>query len=101
VLGTALGVTALAIFAGAALLEVRVMPGPAFTVGVLATSVVARAVKRRMGGLPIAAPLPVFRRPDLLVLVGGVLSAAGVGIAVYAAWITGVVDVNAILRAVS
>ena len=101
VLGTALGVMALAIFACAALLEVRFMPGPAFTVGVLATSVAALAVKRRMGGLPIAASLPVFRRPDLLVLVGVVLSAAGVGIAVYAAWITGVVDVNAILRAVS
>lgn len=101
VLGTTLAVMAVSIFAGAALLELRLMPGPAFTVGAAAMSVVILAVRRRMDGLRLVPRLPHLPRPDPLVLLGVVVGAAGVALAVQAAWITDVADVNAILRAVT
>jgi hypothetical protein len=101
VLGATLAIMAITIFIGAALFALRVMPGPAFSVGIVATSVVALAVQRRIDGLRLLPRLPFPRRLDPLVLLGVAAAAAGVGIAIYAAWITDVVDVNAILRAVS
>ena len=100
-LGTTLAVIAISIFLGGALFGLRLMPGPAFTLGAVATSVVILAVRRRMDGLRLVPRLPFPRRLDPLVLLGVVAGAAGLAIAIYAAWITDVVDVNAILRAVS
>jgi hypothetical protein len=101
VLGTTLAVIAITIFIGGALLEFRLMPGPAFTLGAIGTSVVFLAVRRRMTGLRLVPRLPVPRRPGPLVLLGVVAGSAGLAIAIYAAWITDVADVNAILRAVT
>lgn len=107
VLGTTLAVIAIAIFIGGVLFAFRLMPGPAFTLGALAASVVILAVRRRMEGLRLVPRLPWLHRLDLrvllepLVLLGVVAGAAGLAIAIYAAWITDVADVNAILRAVS
>ena len=107
VLGTTLAVIALTIFVGGALFYLRVMPGPAFTLGAVATSVVILAVRRRMAGLRLVPRLVFLHRLDPrallqpLVLLGVVAGAAGLAIAIYAAWITDVVDVNAILRAVT
>ena len=101
VLGTTLAVIAITIFVGGALFALRLMPGPAFTLGAVATSVVILAVRRRMDGLRLVPRLPVPRRPGPLVLLGVVAGATGLAIAIYAAWITDVADVNAILRAVS
>jgi hypothetical protein len=101
VLGTTLAVVAISIFVGAALLEFRLMPGPAFTVGAAAMSVVILAVRRRVDGLRLVPRLPYLPKLDPLVLLGVVAGAAGLTIAIYAAWITDVVDVNAILRAVT
>jgi hypothetical protein len=98
VLGTTLAVIAITIFAGGALLEFRLMPGPAFTVGAVATSVVIVAVRRRMNGLRLVPRLPFPHRLDPLVLLGVVAGAAGLAIAIQAAWVTDVADVNAILR---
>jgi len=100
-LGTTLAVMALTIFIGGALFALRLMPGPAFTLGAVATSVVILAVRRRMDGLRLVPRLPFPHRLDPLVLLGVVTGAAGLAIATYAAWITDVVDVNAILRAVT
>jgi hypothetical protein len=77
------------------------MPGPAFTLGAVATSAVIFAVRRRMDGLRLVARLPFPHRPGPLVVLGVVAGAAGLAIAAYAAWITDVADVNAILRTVS
>lgn len=99
--GATLAVMAITIFIGGVLFAFRLMPGPAFSVGVVATSVVALAVQRRLDRLRLVPPLPFPRRLDPLVLLGVAAAAAGLGIAIYAAWITDVVDVNAILRAVS
>ena len=101
VLGTTLAVIAITIFVGGALLEFRLMPGPAFTLGAVVTSVVILAVRRRMDGLRLIPRLPFQPRLDPLVLLGVVTGAAGLAIAIHAAWITDVADVNAILRTLS
>jgi len=97
-LGITLAVIAITIFVGGALLEFRLMPGPAFTLGAVATSVVIVAVRRRMNGLRLVPRLPFPHRLDPLVLLGVVAGAAGLAIAIQAAWVTDVADVNAILR---
>jgi hypothetical protein len=107
VLGTTLGVMAITIFVGGALFALRLMPGPAFTLGVVVTSIVVLAVRRRMHGLRLVPRLSFLHRLnprvllEPLVLLGVVAGAAGLAIAIYAAWITDVADVNAILRAVT
>jgi hypothetical protein len=101
VLGTTLAVISIAIFIGGALFGLRLMPGPAFTLGVVATAVLILAVQRRKGRLRLVPRLPFPHRMDLLVLLGVVAGVAGLAIAIHAAWMTDVADVNAILRAVS
>jgi hypothetical protein len=98
VLGTTLAVMAITIFVGGALLEFRLMPGPAFTLGAVATSVVILVVRRRMDGLRLVPRLRFPHGLDPLILLGVVTGAAGLAIAIQAAWITDVADVNAILR---
>jgi len=98
ILGTTLAVMAITIFVGAVLLEFRLMPGPAFTLGAVATSVVILAVRRRMDGLRLVPRLSFPHRLDPLVLIGVVTGAAGLAIAIQAAWITDVADVNALVR---
>jgi hypothetical protein len=106
-LGITLAVIAIAIFIGGALFDLRLMPGPAFTSGALATSVVILAVRRRIDGLRLVPRLRFPSGPDPrvllqpLVLLGVVAGAAGLAIAIYAAWITDVADVHVILQAVS
>ena len=83
VLGTALAVIAITIFVGGALFTLRVMPGPAFTVGAVATSVVILAVRRRMDGLRLVPRPPFLHKLDPrvllepLVLVGVVAARPG------------------------
>jgi hypothetical protein len=101
VLGTTLAVMAIVIFLGGALFALRLMPGPAFTLGAAATSVAILAVRRRKDGRRLVPRLPFPHRPDALVLLGVVTGAAGLAIAIQAAWITDVADVNAILRAIT
>jgi hypothetical protein len=100
-LGTTLAVMAIVIFIGGALIEFRLMPGPAFTVGAATTAVVILAVRRRMDGLRLVPRLSFLHRLDPLILLGVVPGAVGVAIAVQAAWIIDVADVHAILRAVT
>ncbi len=100
VLGTTVAVLAITVFIGGALLALRVLPGPAFTVGAVVAAVVILAVQRRRDGLRLVPRLPYPHRLDPLVVLGVVAGAAGLAIAIRAAWITDVADVNAILRAV-
>jgi ABC-type Fe3+-siderophore transport system permease subunit len=100
-LGIALAIMAIAIFLGGVLFALRLMPGPAFTVGAAATSVAILAVRRRKDGRRLIPRLPFPYRPDPLVLLGVATGAAGLAIAIQAAWITDVADVNAILRAIT
>ena len=99
--GTGVSVMAVTTLLGGVLFALRLMPGPAFTLGAVATSAVILAVRRRRDGLRLVPRLPFPHRLDPLVLLGVVAGVAGLAIAVHAAWITDVADVNAILRAVS
>jgi hypothetical protein len=101
VLGTALAAITITIFIGGALFALRLMPGPAFTLGAVATSIVVLAVQRRRDGLRLVPRLPFPHRLNPLVLLGVVAGATGLAIAIYAAWIIDVADVNAILRAIT
>ena len=60
VLGTTLAVIAITIFIGGALFSLRLMPGPAFTWGAVATSVVILAARteRTVCGLSPRLPFP-------------------------------------------
>jgi hypothetical protein len=100
-LGSTLAVIAAAIFVGGALFGIRLMPGPAFSLGAVATSLVILAVERRKKGLQLIPGLPFPNRLDPLILLGVVAGLAGLAIALHTAWITDVADVNAILRAVA
>jgi len=100
-LGTALAITAVAIFLGCALFALRLMPGPAFTLGAAATSAVVLVVWRRRRGLRLVPRLPAPHRLDRLVVLGVVAGAAGLALAIQAAWVTDVADVGMILRAVT
>jgi hypothetical protein len=101
ILGTTLAAMALTIFIGGALFALRLMPGPAFTVGAVAAAGVILVVQRRRNGLQLVPRPPIPHRLDPLVLLGVVAGAAGLAIAIHAAWITDVADVNAILRAIT
>jgi hypothetical protein len=59
------------------------------------------AVQRRRDGLRLVPRLPFPHRLDPLVLLGVAAGATGLAIAIHAAWITDVADVNAILRAIT
>jgi hypothetical protein len=101
VLVTSLAVIAASIFIGGALFALRVMPGPYFTLGVIATSVIILAVERRRRGQRLVPRLPFSFRLTPLIFLGVIAAIAGVVFAVHAAWIVDITDVHAILRSVS
>jgi ABC-type Fe3+-siderophore transport system permease subunit len=101
VLATTLAVIAVTIFIGGILLDLHLMPGPAFTLGAFATSIVILAARRRMDGLRPVRRLPLPHTLEPLVLLGVAAAEAGLALAIYAAWITNVADVSTILRAAS
>ena len=106
VLATTLVVMATTIFVGGLLFAARLMPGPAFTVGVLVTIVASSVVRTKVLGGRYLPRLPARRRWDPrvllqpIVLLGIGAGASGLALAVHAAWITDVVKVNAILQTV-
>ena len=100
VLGTVLAIIAVSIFLGGALFAARLMPGPAFTFGVITASIVILAVKRRMDVWRLIRRVSFPRSVDPLILLGVIAGIAGLVIAIHGAWITDVADVNAILRVI-
>jgi hypothetical protein len=101
VLGTIFAFIAASIFIGGALFALRLMPGPAFSFGAVATSVIILAVQRRRGGGRLVPRLPFSYRLNPLILLGVMAGITGLVLAVHAAWMFDVTDVDAILRAVS
>jgi hypothetical protein len=86
---------------GGVLFGLRLMPGPAFTVGAMMTAFVILAVqwKRARGRLLPRISLP--RRLEPLVILGILAGIAGLAISIHAAWTVDVTAVNTILRAVA
>lgn len=100
-LGIGLSVMAVAVFVGGLLFGLRLMPGPAFTVGAAVTALVILGVEciRTRGRLLRRMPLP--RRLDPLIILGIIAGIAGVAISIRAAWTVDVKAVDTILRAVA
>jgi hypothetical protein len=99
-LGIGLSAVAVLTLIGAALFGLRLMPGPAFTVGAGLTTLVALAVLRKREGRRLIPRMPFPRRLDPLVLLGILVGTAGLAIGMHAAWAVDVTAVNTILRAV-
>jgi hypothetical protein len=100
-LATTLAVICLAVFIGGVLFALRRMPGPGFTLGAVATSVVICAARGRADGLGLGLRLTFPVTLNLLIILGVVAGVAGVVIAIHAAWLSNVADVHAILRDVA
>jgi hypothetical protein len=100
VLGSTLAVVAASIFIGGVLLELRLMPGPYFTVGAVAALAVVIPVGRRRSGQSLLPHLQLRPRLSLLVVLGVIAGIAGLTIALRAAYVTDIADVNAILSAI-
>jgi hypothetical protein len=100
-LGVGLSVMAVIILAAGALFGLRLMPGPTFTVGAIVTTLVVLGFERIRAHQSLVRWLPFPRRLDPLVVLGIAAGAAGLAIAIHAAWTVDVTAVNNILRAVS
>jgi len=98
--GTGVAVMAVTILIGGVLFGLRLMPGPAFTVGGLLTACVLLVVERRRAGMRLVPRMPCPRGLDPLVVLGVLAGTAGVAIALRAAWATDVAAVDAVLREV-
>jgi hypothetical protein len=84
-----------------ALFGLRLMPGPAFTVGAVLTALVTLAVERKRARRRLVPRMPLPRRLDPLVFLGILAAIAGVAIGIHAAWTVDVTAVNTILRAIA
>jgi len=99
--GTGVCVMAIIILVGGVLFGLRLMPGPAFTVGALVTVTALLIAKRLRAKERLVPRLPVVNRLDPLVFLGISLGIAGLVIDLHAAWATDVTQVDAILRVVA
>jgi hypothetical protein len=99
-LGVGLSAMATITLAGGVLFGLRLVPGPAFTVGVLLTSLVIFVVERKRVHKSLVRWMPFPSRLDPLVVLGILVGAAGLAVAIHAAWLVDVTAVNNILRAV-
>jgi hypothetical protein len=100
-LGSGVCVMAVTVVIGGVLFGLRLMPGPAFTVGVVFTGALALGIGRLRSGLRLSLPIPLPRRLDPLIILGFIMCVAGLAIGIRAAWTTDVSAVNAILRNVA
>lgn len=100
-LGVGLSAVAVTTLVAGALFGLRLMPGPAFTIGAVLTVLVTLAVERKRARRRLVPRMPLPRRLDPLVFLGILAAIAGVAIGIHAAWAVDVTAVNAILRAVA
>ncbi len=100
-LGVGVSAVAVTILIGGVLFGLRLMPGPAFTVGAVLTTLVILAVGRIRARKRLVPRIPVPRRLNLLVFLGILAGIAGLAISIHAAWAVDVTAVDSILRAVA
>src|SRR5581483_3877248 len=85
-LGVGVSAVAVTILIGGVLFGLRLMPGPAFTVGAVLTTLVILAVGRIRARKRLVPRIPVPRRLNLLVFLGILAGIAGLAISIHAAW---------------
>jgi hypothetical protein len=100
-LGVGVSVMAVTTLVGGVLFGLRLMPGPAFTVGAVVTAFVILAVERKRAHRRLLPRIPLPRRLDPLVILGILAGIAGLAISIHAAWTVDVTAVNTILRAIA
>jgi hypothetical protein len=100
-LGIGLSLMGITTLLGGALFGLRLMPGPAFTVGAVLTALLTLAFERKRAGWHLVPPMPLPRRWDPLVLLGIMAGIGGLAIGLHAAWTVDVMAVNSILRAIA
>jgi hypothetical protein len=99
--GAATGVMAVAIFVAALLFELRVFPGPAFTLGAIGAGAVILGVSRRRSGQSVIPRVRLrWPRVNWLILIGLAAGIAGLLICLRGSWVTDYSDVQDILRSV-
>jgi hypothetical protein len=99
--GSGVCVMAITIIIGGLLFGLRLMPGPAFVVGVLLAGAVALGIGRRRKGMRFGLRMPLLPRPNPLITLGVIMCLAGLAIAIGAAWATDISAVNSILHNVA
>jgi hypothetical protein len=100
-LGVGVSVMAVTTLVGGVLFGLRLIPGPAFTVGAVVTALVTLTVERKRARGRLLPRIPFPRRLDPLVILGILAGTAGLAISIHAAWTVDVTAVNTILRAVA
>jgi hypothetical protein len=98
--GVAVSVIAITTLVGAVLFGLRVTPGPGFTAGAGAITLMALAFNRIRHRRRRSPRMPSAHTLDPLVLLGVLAAIAGLAISIHAAWTVDVTAVNEILRAV-
>jgi hypothetical protein len=100
-LGVGISLMAVTTLVGGVLFGLRLMPGPAFSVGAVMTAFVILAVQRKRTSGRLLPRLSLPRRLDPLVILGVLAGIAGLAISIHAAWTVDVTAVDTILRAVA
>ena len=99
-LGVSLTVMAVTILGGLALFGLRLMPGPAFTVGAGCAGLVSLVILRAWRGKHLSGTILLRRRVEPLVCLGLLAGTVGLALSLHAAWTVDETAVNAILRMV-
>ena len=97
VLGAGIAGMSAAIFLGGFLFAFRIIPGPAFSIGAIATAAMLFAVTKRRYWRSIPSSKLGRHWPDPLAVLGVVAGVAGLVICVHAVWGLDVTDVDKIL----
>jgi hypothetical protein len=101
VIGIGTTVISVSIFAGGVLFGLRLMPGPAFSVGALLMAAAILAIQRLRAGTRLIPRVRIPDTLDLLIVLGVDACISGLAIGIYAAWTVDVTSVDAILRSLS
>ena len=101
VLGAGIAGMSAVIFLGGFLFAFRIIPGPAFSIGAIATAALLFAVTKRRYWRSIPSRTLGRHWPDPLAVLGVVAGIAGLALCVHAAWGLDVTDVDKILRLTS
>ena len=99
--GTGVSAIAVTTLVGGVLFGLRLMPGPAFTVGAAVTVAALLVAKRLHARERLLPRIRLPHRLNMVVLLGILAGMAGLVIGLHAAWVTDVTAVDAILRHVA
>jgi hypothetical protein len=96
--GTTIALIPVVIFAAGILFALRAMPGPAFSAGIVGALVILTLADRLLGHKRILPRLPMPSRLNLYMVLGILLAAVGIAVAVRAAWLVDIQAVHAAAR---